>query len=309
MNAQFFRNTRLIIRRAGGDFINHDPITLAGALAFFTIFASPPILIMIIFIVGQITGQDMASREVFAIITQSVGQEGADLVQNIVNNYFVEGVSLFQRIVSGVIFVFASSTYFIIIQRSLNQVWGVKSKAESFGRVMKDRGISFVLIFLLGVTLLLTLVLDSAFAYLGDNLDPLLPTITPILINSLGYVASFFAVMLALAMIYKFLPDVIIEWKVVWVGAAVTSFLFLVGRFLITYALTSSNIYEMYGAAGSTAIFLLWVFYSFMIFFFGAEITQQYACEFAETIQPKDHAVKVVQREEKKENVSDESCD
>ncbi len=307
MSTKFFRDAWQVVKQAAKNFNQNDPITLGGALAFFSIFASPPILIMIIFFAGLITGQEMASREIFEIIRSSVGQEGADLIRNIVRNYFVEGISLIQQIVSIVIFLFAASTYFIIIQKSLNQIWQVKAKAgRKISRILKDRMISFILIFLMGVTLLLSLVLEVALTYVGNNLDAYLPQTTAVLINVFGYVISFLAVMLILGMIYKFLPDVIIEWRVVWVGAAVTSFLFTLGKFLITFALTSSNIYDMYGTAGSTAIFLLWVFYSSMILFFGAEITQEYASKFAENIEPKDHAVKIVTHEASQDYLAEE---
>lgn len=307
MSTKFFRDAWLVVKQAGKNFNRNDPLTLGGALAFFTIFASPPILIMLIFLTGLITGEEMASREIFEIIRSSVGQEGADLIQNIVRNYFVEGIGLFQKILSGVIFLFASSTYFIIIQRSLNQIWQVKAKADrKFTRILKDRLISFILIFLMGVALVLSLILEAALSFVGNNLDAYLPNITPILITVTGYVISFLAIMLILAMIYKFLPDVIIEWKVVWVGAAVTAFLFTLGKFLITFALTNSNIYDMYGTAGSTAIFLLWVFYSSMTLFFGAEITQQYATQFAENIEPKEHAIKIVTHKAGEDYIAEE---
>lgn len=304
---KFFKDARLVIEKARNRFMENNPITLAGALAFFSIFAAPPILIMIIFLAGLVTGHDMASQEVFQIIRTSVGQEAADLIHNIVRNYFVEGISLVQQIISGVIFLFASSTYFIIIQRSLNQIWQVRTKSGlHLKRVLKDRLISFILIMVMGIVLILSLVLETALVYLSNRLDYLIPGVTPVLVNIFGYLISYLAVMLILGMIYKFLPDVIIEWKVVWVGAAVTSFLFSLGKLAITFGLTQSNINNMYGTAGSTAIFLLWVFYSSLILFFGAEITQQYAREFAETIQPKDHAVKIITHEAEEDYIAEE---
>lgn len=307
MSKNFFNNSLLVIKKAGKNFMKNDPITLAGALAFFSIIAAPPILIMIIFLVGLITGQDMASQEVFQIIRTSIGEEAADLIHNIVRNYFVEGIGLIQQIVSIIIFLFAASTYFIIIQNSLNQIWQVRTKSSrNLKRVLKDRLISFILIAVMGVVLMFSLLLEAALGFVSNNLDYLIPGVSPILIHIFGYLISFLAVVIILGMIYKFLPDVIIEWKVVWTGAAVTSFLFTLGKFLITFILTNSNIQDMYGTAGSTAIFLLWVFYSSLILFFGAEITQQFAMEFAENIQPKDHAEKIVTHKAGKDYIADE---
>ncbi|MDX1641156.1 MAG: YihY/virulence factor BrkB family protein [Balneolaceae bacterium] len=307
MSLKFFKDARLVIRKAGSRFNDNDPLILAGALAFFSIFAAPPILISIIFLVGLFTGQEFASQEVFQIIQTFAGEAATELIQNIITNYFVEGVSLLQHIISIIIFLFAASTYFIIIQRSLNQIWQVRAKSgRSILRILKDRMVSFILIAVMGVVLILSLVLEAVLVYLSNNLDYLIPGVSPILVHVFGYLVSFLAVMFILGIIYKFLPDVVIEWEVVWVGAAVTSFLFSLGKLLITFGLTHSNIQNMYGTAGSTAIFLLWVFYSSLILFFGAEITQQYSREFAETIQPKDHAVKIVTHEAEKDYIADE---
>lgn len=307
MSTNFFSNAWLVIQKARKNFIKNDPIILAGGLAFFTIFASPPILITIIYLAGLITGEEMANREIFAIIHSSLGPAAADLIQNIINNYFIEEMNVYEQIFTVVIFVFAASTYFIIIQKSLNRIWEVKSKPDNnLKKILKDRLISIILIFLMGVIFLLSLFLESSLAYLSNNIQEFIPGYSIISTNIAGFLVSIIAVMIIMAMIYKFLPDVIIEWKVVWVGAAVTAFLFTIGKFIITFGLTSSNIQNMYGAAGSTAIFLLWVFYSSLILFFGAEITQQYARSFAETIRPKDHAVKIVTHEADKDYIAEE---
>ncbi len=149
----------------------------------------------------------------------------------------------------------------------------------------------------MGAILVVSLGAETALASLRSQLNNLSPLITPLILNILTIILSLLLGTLMLGVIYKFLPDVIIEWKVVWVGAATTSFLFILGKYLIGFALRSSNIQAMYGSAGSMAMFLLWVFYSSIILFFGAKITQQYALSFAETIQPKEHAVQIETRE------------
>jgi membrane protein len=149
----------------------------------------------------------------------------------------------------------------------------------------------------MGVVLVVSLGAETVLASLRNNLNNFSPLITPLVLNVLAIILSLLLGTVILGVIYKFLPDVIIEWKVVWVGAITTSFLFILGKYIIGFALRSSNIQAMYGAAGSMAIFLLWVFYSSLILFYGAKVTQQYALSFSKSIQPKEHAVRIETRE------------
>ena len=287
-----------LIKDTARAFNENDPIMLAGALAFFTVFAIPPILIMIIYGIGLFSSQSVASTQVFNQIELLMGQAGAGILQDIVSNYIIVDQNLVQRLITIGIFLFASSSFFIIIQHAINKIWSVKPKPEkNFVKILKNRALSFGIILFMGVVLVASLGTESALSSIRATLQDFSPLITPLVLQILTIIVSLILGTLMLGVIYKFLPDVIIEWKVVWVGAFTTSALFILGKYIIGFALRSSNIQTMYGAAGSMAIFLLWVFYSSIILFFGAKITQQYAITFAETIQPKEHAVKIETRE------------
>ena len=287
-----------LIRDAARQFNENDPIMLAGALAFFTVFAIPPILIMIIYGIGLFSSQSVASTQVFNQIELLMGDAGAGILQDIVSNYIIADQNVFQRMLTVGIFIFASSSFFLIIQHALNKIWSVRPKPKkNVVKILKNRALSFGIIFIMGAILVVSLGAETALATLRNNLNNVSPLLTPFILNLLAVILSLGLGTLILGVIYKFLPDVVIEWKVVWVGAATTSFLFILGKYIIGFALRSSNIQAMYGAAGSMAIFLLWVFYSSIILFYGAKITQQYALLYAETIQPKDHAVKIETRE------------
>lgn len=292
----------LLIRKAAHNFNENDPIMLAGALAFFTVFAIPPILIMIIFCLGIFTGHETATQEIFRQVEELIGMASADILQDIVEHYFVEDQNILQRLLAIGIFVFASSSFFIIIQHALNRIWNVQPKSKkNLGKILENRALSFGIIIVMGLILVLALGTNTVFLAIKDDLNVLSPLLTPFVLTVLGVLISLLLGTLSFGVVYKFLPDVIIEWKVVWVGAGLTSFLFLLGKYIIGFALRSSNVQAMYGTAGSTAIFLLWVFYSSIILFFGAKITQQYALSFAQTIQPKEHAVKIVTKEVEKD--------
>ncbi len=293
-----------LARETGRKFNENDPIMLAGALAFFTVFATPPIFIIIIYIISFFTGHQTATTEVFNQLQELMGQSGAHVLQNIVNHYFVPNQNIFQRVIRIGIFIFASSSFFIIIQHALNRIWNVKPVARNnVMKILKNRALSFGIILLMGIILMISVLAQTVFLSINTKLHALSPLLTPFVLRALSILSSFLLGTLSFGVIFKFLPDVIIEWKVVWVGAAVTSFLFLVGNRLISIALGGTSIKAMYGTAGSMAIFLLWVFYSSLILFLGAEITQQYAQSFAETIQPKEHAVKVTTQEQEVEKV------
>lgn len=285
-------------REAAHSFNENDPIMLAGALAFFTVFAIPPILIMIIFAIGLFTGQQTATAEVFEQIELLIGPASAEILENIVEHYFVSDQNILQRLLTIGIFIFASSSFFIIIQHALNRIWNVRPKSKkNFLKIIENRILSFGIIIAMGIILVISLVSQSLVIDLRTDLNELSPLFTPLVVTLISILLSFVLGTLSFGVIYKFLPDVKIEWKVVWVGAAVTSLLFILGKYIIGFALGSSNVRAMYGTAGSMAIFLLWMFYSSIILFYGANITQQYALSFAETIQPKDHAVRIETRE------------
>jgi len=287
-----------LIRDATRAFNENDPIMLAGALAFFTVFAIPPILIMIIYGISLFSSQTIASTQVFNQIELLMGVAGATILQDIVSNYIIVDQGLLQRLLTIGIFIFASSSFFIIIQHAINRIWNVKPKPQkNFTKILKNRALSFGIIFFMGVVLVVSLGAETVLASLRNNLNNFSPLITPFVLNVLAIILSLLLGTVILGVIYKFLPDVIIEWKVVWVGAITTSFLFILGKYIIGFALRSSNIQAMYGAAGSMAIFLLWVFYSSLILFYGAKVTQQYALSFSKSIQPKEHAVRIETRE------------
>jgi membrane protein len=288
-----------LIKTSARNFIEHDPFMMSGALAFFTVFAIPPIFIIIIYLIGLFTGHQTAQSEVFRQLELLMGSSKANVMHSIVTHYFVPNQNIFQRMIRIGILIFASSSFFIIIQHAINRIWNVKPAPESHViKILERRAISFGVIILMGFILVLALITHALASALEPKIYQISPWLSPFLLRGLSVFVSLVLGTLGFAVIFKVLPDVRIEWKVVWIGAAITSGLFLVGNFLIGLALGGSNIKSMYGSAGAMAIFLLWVFYSTMILFYGAEITQQFARSFAKTIEPKRGAKKIEEKED-----------
>jgi membrane protein len=282
-----------LIKDAGKKYSKDDPIKLAGTTAYFTIFAIAPILIIIISVLGIFLGEESISSKLYAEINNLVGKESAEFIREIVDNYQSQEKGIIGTIIGIAIFLVASTTFFTVLQNSLNFVWRIKAKPKNnFLKAMKDRLLSFGLILSLGFIMLVSLLIDAAISFVKNYLTDLFPDITLVLIQAANILISFAITTLIFAIIYKFLPDAKIRWRVTWVGALITAALFFLGKFLIGLALGNTNIGALYGTAGSVVLFLLWVFYSSIILFFGAEVTLMYSLKFDRDIVPENYAVR-----------------
>jgi len=271
-----------------------DPVRLAASTAFFMIFALSPIMIIIISAAGLVMDDQVIRSKVYWEVQTVVGSQGTDQIKQIISNYRNTDRDLIGTIVGIIVFIIAATTFFNVLQRSLNLIWGIRAKPNyQILKILKDRLLSFGLILSFGFIIIASLLLDAGLSYIKDYLAELVPQVSFTLVKTANYVVSFGVLMLSFVLIYKFLPDGKIKWKVTWFGAFVTSILFTIGKFIIGFALGASNIGVIYGAAGSLVIILLWVFYASLIFFFGAEVTQQYAEMYSEKIVPKDYAVEI----------------
>jgi membrane protein len=283
-----------LLRRSAKKYKSDDPVRLAGTTAYFTVFALAPIIIIIISVIGLLLGQERIEEKVFTELDSLLGGEGAKMVKGFVENYQDTDRDIIGTIIGFVIFIFSATTFFTVLQKSLNYVWRIRAKpSKGYLKTLKDRVLSFGLVLSLGFLLLVSLVIDATISIFRDFLIDRLPDFTVFLIRVGNFLISFGIIMVIFAMIYKFLPDARIKWKVTWMGAFITAILFIIGRSLIGIFLGNANVGLMYGAAGSIFVVLLWVFYTSIIFFFGAEITQQYAEMYRHGIKPKDNAVTI----------------
>lgn len=290
----YLRPFREILKKSFSKYRKDDPIKLAGTTAYFTIFATAPILIIIISVIGLIIKEETIAQKIYAELNRLIGSEGTDFVKGLVENFQSQEKSLMGTIVGFAIFIFTSTTFFSVLQKNLNFIWRVRAKPKhNLLRTLIDRLLSFGLILSIGFILLVSLVIDAALSFLRDFLERYINEYTLYIMKPVNIVVSFAIITLIFAIIYKYLPDTKLRWRVTWVGAIVTAVLFTAGKYLIGWALGSTNLNVMYGATGSVVIFILWVFYSSIIFFFGAEITQQFAEHYNYDIKPKDYAVQI----------------
>jgi membrane protein len=260
---------------------------LAAALSFSTIFSIAPLLIIVIAIAGTalaLSGgpthpHGNVEAQLLAQIRTHVGAQAANTVRDLVaSNFSRPHQGIIAQIIGWVTFVVGASGVFASLQDSLNTVWNVTPAKQSIWLTVRQRIASMLMVLVIGFVFLLTFAASAALAFVSTNFEHLLPFPgAGLVFTAVNYVVSVLLVTILFALIYKILPDAKIEWNDVWVGSAITALLFEIGQALIGLYLAKSGAASAYGAAGSLLVLLLWVYYSAMILFFGAEFTKVYA--------------------------------
>ena len=268
-----------------------QPFQLAAALSYYTLFSLAPLLIIAISIAGIAFGHEAAQNQIVETLKDLVGRESAQAIQEIVQNASSKPESgIFSSVLGVLILLVGAGGVVGQLQTSLNTIWGVAPMAgQGIWGFVRQRFISFAMVLAIGFLLVVSLAASALLTTFTQFTSHLLGT-TAFLAYGLDLVISFGFVTTLFAMIYKFLPDVRIEWRDVIVGAALTSLLFTVGKILIGIYLGTSGVTSTYGAAGSLITVLLWVYYSSLIFFLGAEFTQIYAREYGSGVVPAENA-------------------
>ncbi|MBO1346095.1 MAG: YihY/virulence factor BrkB family protein [Hormoscilla sp. GUM202] len=251
---------------------------LAAALAYYTVFSLAPLLILVIAIAGFAIGQEAAQERLVGEVQNLIGAEGAASIQNLIQNSYQPKSGILPSILAIATLLFGATSAFAQLKEALNIIWHVEPQQQRGGIIgfILTRVFSFLMVLSIGILLLLSLVLSAVLTGISNWLEHWL--IIPAFVWQLGDLTiSFGLVTLLFALIYRFLPDVKIAWSDVWIGSAITSLLFTLGKGAIALYLGRSTVGSAYGAAGSFVIILLWVFYSAQILLFGAEFTQVWA--------------------------------
>lgn len=283
-------------------FIDDKALKLSAALSYYTVFSLGPLLLLLISLVGVFFGRDAVQGKLFGEINGLIGNEAAAQVQEIIKNMELNGDSTTAVIIGAITLLIGATTIFGEIQDSINIIWRVKAKPKrGWLKLLKDRLLSSSLIIALGFLLIVSLVVNGAVQALSEWLQGYFPDVTVVLFNIVNLIISFIVIMTLFGVIFKVLPDVKIAWRDVRAGAFFTALLFMVGRLLIGFYITTTGTANSYGAAGSIIIILVWVYYTAAIMYLGAEFTRAYANYTGLKIRPADYAVVVEQVEVEKD--------
>lgn len=264
----------------------------AAALAFFTVFSIAPILVVVVAVVGLIIGESAVQGELFAQLEDTLGADAAGVVQTAVVNSQIDQSGFLPALIGIVATVVGATTVFAQMQQSLNQIWDVapRPKRNNLWVFIKSRLLSLTIILAIGFILLVSLLLSVALRSVMAFAEEWLPVPGWAMVGT-ELILSLLVVTLLFAAMFKILPDVVLSWRDVLLGAFITAILFTIGRSFISVYLAYTATASAYGAAGSLALLLLWVNYSSMILLFGAAFTRAHLEGRGKPIRPKNTAV------------------
>lgn len=276
-----FKDIWDLLKDTAVNWFNDYAQSMGAALAFYTMFSIAPLLMIVISVAGFFFGEDAARGEVFEQMEELLGDSGALAVQELLDSTGKPGDSLIATVFGLLLLFIGATSVFAELQDALDRIWRAphREKASGLWRIVRARLLSFGMILGIGFLLIVSLAFSAGLAALSELLDP----------DSSGWATIANATELALglllatvvfALIYKTMPRVRVQWKDVWVGATVTSLLFIAGKLLIGKYIGRSDISSGFGAAASLVVVLLWVYYSAQIFLFGAEFTWRYSHRF-----------------------------
>ncbi|HYG04119.1 MAG TPA: YihY/virulence factor BrkB family protein [Chryseosolibacter sp.] len=289
-----------VLREAGSEFLADHGMKLSASLSYYTIFSLGPVLILLISFAGIFFGRDAVKGKLFYQINGLVGNDAALQIQQIIQNIEESQLSASGAAIGILVLIVGATGIFAEIQDSINYIWSLKPKPKKgWLKLLINRLLSFSLIVSFGFILMVSLAVHALMDILYDKLRQFFDNATVVVFQVLNYVVLFFVISTLFAIIFKVLPDGTVKWKDAYVGAFFTAVFFLVGKFLIGFYLGASSIGVTYGAAASIMIIMIWVYYSSIILYFGAEFTKVYTLRYGSGITPDKAAVFILKQEVK----------
>ena len=282
---EVFRDTAIRWNESG-------PWRQSAILAYYAIFSLPALLLIVIVMVGYFFGEDAVSQQLSVRIADMIGEETAKSVEFMVANAAETGSSRLAMLIGIGLLLFGATSIFYHLQLSLNRIWGVVPKPrQAFLKYLKDRLLSFGLVLVIGFLLLLSMIINSVVAALSDWINNHWQETSKLLPILSNYGLALVVTTTLFALMFKFLPDAIIRWRSVGVGALLTALLFASGQYGLSIYFSNYDPSSLYGSAGAIILIMIWASYVAMIILFGAEFTRQFANKFGHGIRPRGSAI------------------
>lgn len=275
----------------------NDPWARSATIAYYALFSLPSLMIIVVTVAGYFFGEKAVQGRLTREIGEFIGTESAKAIEAMIANAALNDSSTFAVIFGFSFLIFGATGVFFQLKAAMNNIWNVAAKKNTVKRIVINRIISLGMVFVLGLLLLVSLIISAILAALSDYLASIAPSVTTFLLDVLNFILSFVIITSLFASIFKLLPDVKLRWKTTYLGAVLTTVLFLIAEFLIGYYFGKSEPGSVYGGASSVVLILLWVYYTCMIVFFGAEFTVQYALHKKEKVEPNEYAEPAIYQE------------
>jgi membrane protein len=277
----YLRRLVAVLRKAASAWVDDRAQSMGAALSYYTVFSIAPLLLIAISVAGLVFGQDAAQGAVVDQLQGLIGKSGAQAIQDLLKNVSKPSQGIVATVTGVVVLVIGATSVFAELQDDLNRIWEAPTpqKLSTWWAWLRTRLLSMGMIFAIGFLMLVSLAASAAFDAFAAWSTSALAGWEP-LVHAVNFAVSFVLTTALFAMIYRFMPQATIEWRDVGIGALVTAFLFSIGKYLIGLYIGKSALASGFGAAGSLAVLLAWVYYSAQIFLFGAEFTWAYAHAF-----------------------------
>jgi membrane protein len=272
-----WRNEFVALRTAAIKWNDHNAPRLGASLAFYTLLSLAPLVILMVPICALVFTQAKAEQELIFQAQELAGPSGAATLRALIANSHEPKGGLLAGIEAIIALAFGASGVFVELRDSLNTIWDAPPPKADLKSIIWRRASSFGMVLALGFVLLVSLLLSTVLALIEKLFTNLLPTDAAMFGEVANILVSFLAIAVICGLIFKFIPDVSIEWKTVGIGATVTALLFTLGRTVLGFYLLKTGLGSPYGAAGSIVALIVWVYYSAQIFLFGAQLTRVYA--------------------------------
>ena len=289
--SKYIKSFYEVIKDTFDGFLEFKVLKMSASLAYITVFSLAPLLLVILFICDVFWGREAIEGAIYSQVNSFVGASSAEQIQAMIQNLALSKNSTLAAVIGIGTLLFGATSVFAEIQDSINTIWGLRHKKKSgFWLFLKSRLLSFGVIGSLGFILLVALGFSTLLDGISNQLTQTYTEISVIIFYMSNLVATFIITSLLFGSIFTILPDAEITWKQVRVAAFTSTILFMLGKFLITFYITNSNISDVYGAAGSIVVLMVWVYYSSVILYLGATFAKFYAIKFAQPIRPSKYA-------------------
>ncbi|SDR82462.1 YihY/virulence factor BrkB family protein [Gramella sp. MAR_2010_147] len=298
-----FNSLKIFLKLLKNTYISWDknePYARSATIAYYALFSLPSLLIIVVSIAGYFYGREAVQGRITRQIGDFIGLDAANAIENMIESAALSQDSILAIIFGFAMLIFGATGVFFQLKVAMNNIWNVAARKTNFFKMVLDRMISLGMIFVIGLLLLVTLVISTLMNVLADQAGQVFPNVTELAVIVSNFILSFFFITTLFAMIFKLLPDIRIRLRTTYTGAALTAILFLIGEFLISFYFGQSEPASVYGGASSVVLVLLWVYYTCLILFFGAEFTVQYALIKKEKVEPNRFGEPAIYQEMKK---------
>lgn len=295
-----FKTFFKLLKQAYFSWNRNEPYARSATIAYYALFSLPSLLIIVVTIASYFFERKAVQGRLTTEIGEFIGMDSARAIESMITNVALSPDSTFAIIFGVAMLIFGATGVFFQLKIAMNNIWNVAAKKSNFVQMLIDRMISFGMVLVIGLLLLISMVLSTLLNVFSEKIEEYAPDITATMVKIANFSLSFIIITTLFAAVFRLLPDIKLRWRITYLGSALTTALFLIGEAIISFYFGQSEPASVYGGASSVVLILLWVYYTCLILFFGAEFTVQYALHKNERVEPNRYGEPAIYQEMEK---------